>query len=418
MFNFCFFLVSLLAVSPASAVLNIEVTGAGDRQIGIALLPFAGDTPFTQSINEVVANDLARTGLFKLLNPSPKTPHEVREVDYADWLPAEALTLGSLTKLANGNLELRFRLLDTMRKTELFGQIVSAKSDQWRAIGHRVADLIYERLTGNHGVFSTRIAYVNRQGKINRLVVADSDGFGEITILEKAQPIMSPSWSPDGKSLAYVSFEQGRAMIYTQSLASKQRHLLASFPGSNSAPAWSPDGKSLAIVLNQDGSSQIHLIKADGSALQRISFSGGIDTEPTFSPDGKTLLFSSDRGGSVQIYQMSSQGGSAERLTFEGTQNFSPRFNPDGKSFTFAHYKNGQFYIANQDFETKQIQLLTGGGWHKKPSFAPNGKLVLFANEAQGRGILETVSSDGRVKQRMTPQQGDIREPTWGPYPR
>jgi TolB protein len=169
-------------------------------------------------------------------------------------------------------------------------------------------------------------------------------------------------------------------------------------------------------VLNQEGSSQIHLVRTDGSDLRRISFSGGIDTEPTFSPDGKTLLFSSDRGGSVQIYRMSVHGGNAERLTFEGTQNFSPRFNPDGKSFTFAHYKSGQFYIANQDFETKQIQLLTAGGWHKKPSFAPNGKLVLFASEVQGRGILETVSSDGRVKQRMTPQQGDIREPTWGPY--
>jgi TolB protein len=306
--------------------------------------------------------------------------------------------------------------MDTVKKTELLGQAISASRDQSRAIAHRISDFIYEKLTNNPGVFSTRIAYVNRQGKYNRLVVADSDGYGEQTLLSSNQPIMSPAWSPDGTSLAYVSFEQGRAYVYSQSLTSRQRTLLAALPGSNSAPTWSPDGQQLAIVLTSDGNSQIYLVRANGSGLRRISSSDTIDTEPNFSPDGRSLIFTSDRGGSAQIYRMSVAGGSAERLTFEGRNNFSPRYSPDGKSFVFAHYDEGIFHIAVQDFETKQVQILTPGGWEKKPSFAPNGKLVLFATESHGRGILATVSSDGRVKQKMTPQQGDIREPTWGPF--
>jgi TolB protein len=192
--------------------------------------------------------------------------------------------------------------------------------------------------------------------------------------------------------------------------------VLAAFPGSNSAPAWSPDGKQMAIVLTRDGSSQIYLIRPDGSGLKRITFSDAIDTEPSFSPDGQFLLFTSDRGGSAQVYRMPVEGGYAERMTFEGSNNFSPRYSPDGKSFVFMHSNGKQFLIATQDFETRQMQILTDVGWEKKPSFAPNGKLVLFATEAQGRGILATVSSDGRVKQKMIPQRGDIREPTWGPF--
>lgn len=401
---------------PARAVLDIEVTGAGEHQIPIAIVPFEGEASYDQRVSEVIANDLLRTGLFKLVDPAGKAPHDSKEVNFSEWGKVEALSIGKVSKLSNGRIEVRFRLLDTVKQSELVAQVISSKDEQIRAIAHHIADLIYERLTGSSGVFSTRIAYINRQGRFNRLVVADSDGFGEQTLLALNQPIMSPAWSPDGNTLAYVSFEQGRAMVYAQSLLTQKRILLAALPGSNSAPAWSPDGQQLALVLTHEGTSQIYLVRPDGSDLRRISYSDTIDTEPTFTPDGRYLLFTSDRGGSAQIYRMPISGGSAERLTFEGSNNFSPRLSPDGKSFVFAHYTGGKFYIAVQDFETRQIQILTPGGWEKKPSFAPNGKLVLFATEVQGRGILATVSSDGRVKQKMTSQQGDIREPTWGPF--
>ena len=400
----------------AHAALNIEIIGAGEHQIPIAVVPFAGEEKFAQSISSVVAADLTRSGLFRLVDPAGKAPHEPNEVVYADWAGVDALVIGSVTEQINGRVAVKFRLLDSVKQTELVGQSVSAKTSQLRAIAHRIADMIYEKLTGDAGGFSTRIVYINRQGRINRLVVADSDGYGEQTVLTTSEPIMSPAWSPDGSHLAYVTFEQDHAVVYVQSLLTNQRVVVANYRGSNSAPAWSPDGKQLAVVLTRDGGSNIYLVRPDGSNLRRLTNSAEIDTEPNFSPDGQSLLFTSDRGGSPQIYLMAAEGGLAERLTFDGGNNFSPRYSPDGKSFTFANLTNGSFFIATQDFETQQMQLLTEGGWEKKPSFAPNGKIILFASEAQGRGILATVSSDGRVKQRMFPQAGDIREPVWGPF--
>lgn len=401
------------------AELSIEISGAGEHQVPVSVVHFGGEEAVPgQTISSVVSNDLMRTGLFKLVDPAGRSPHEPGEVNYSEWPGVDALLIGKVRPLDAGRVEVRFRLLDMVRHIELIALSVTARSDQVRAIGHRVADLVYEKLTGSPGVFSTRIAYVNREGKNYRLVVADSDGYGEQTLLALNEPIMSPSWSPDGSQLAYVSFERGHASVFVQSLATRQRTLLADFPGSNSAPTWSPDGKQLALVLSREGSSQIYIVRSDGKDLRRITFSEAIDTEPAFSPDGKYLLFTSDRGGSAQIYKVGAEGGYAERLTFEGDNNFSARFNPDGKSFVFSHFVGGVFYIAVQDFETRQMQVLTGGGWEKKPSFAPNGKLVLFATESQGRGILATVSSDGRVKQKMVAQRGDIREPIWGPFPK
>jgi len=409
--------VLLCVACSARAELTIEITGAGEHQIPISLVRFGGEEKIPgQAISSVVTNDLLRTGLFKMIDPAGKAPHEPANVRYDEWPGVDALVIGNVRTLDGGRVEVRFRLLDMVRSTELVGLAVTAKSDQLRAIGHRVADLIFEKLTGSPGVFSTRIAYVNRENKKYRLVVADSDGYGEQTLLALGEPIMSPSWSPDGSQIAYVSFERGHASVFVQSLATRQRTMLADFPGSNSAPAWSPDGKQLAMVLTRDGSSQLYLVHNDGSDLRRITFSETIDTEPSFMPDGKSLLFTSDRGGSAQIYRVPVEGGAAERLTFEGANNFSPRPSPDGKYFVFSHFVDGVFYIAVQDFENKQMQVLTGGGWEKKPSFAPNGKLVLFATESQGRGILATVSSDGRVKQKMVAQRGDIREPIWGPF--
>ncbi len=412
--------IALLAYSSlAAAVLEIEIIGAGENQIPIALVPFGGDEKLATEINQVVAGDLQRSGLFRLVDPAGKSPHAVSEVNYADWQVrgADALNVGQANVLPDGRIEVQFRLLDVVKQTELGGHAVSAAAGQVRAVGHRISDRIYEKLTGDRGVVSTRIAYVNRQGSRYKLIVADSDGYNEQVVLSLTEPIMSPAWSPDGSHLAYVSFENGHAAVYVQSLYTRQRKLIANFEGSNSAPAWSPDGALMALVLTRDGSSQIYLVRPDGTGLRRITFSGAIDTEPHFSPDGQSLLFTSDRGGSAQIYRMAVSGGPAERMTFGGGNNYSPRYRQDGKAFVFAHRENGQFYIANQDFQSGQMELLTAGGWEKKPSYAPNGKLILYASEGRGRGILATVSSDGRVKQNMYTQSGDAREPVWGPLP-
>ena len=407
----------LLQSAMASAGLSIEIIGAGEHQIPVAVVPMGGEEKLAQAINEVVSSDLQRSGLFRLIDPAGKLPHQPSEVSYPDWQVrgAEALAIGTVTTQANGRIEARFRLLDVVKHVELVGQAVSVGDGQGRAIGHRIADLIYEKLTGDQGVFSTRIAYVNRQGKKFSLIVADSDGHNEQIVLTQNEPIMSPNWSPDGGHLAYVSFETGHAAVFVQSLYTNQRKLVADFPGSNSAPAWSSDGKRLAVVLTRDGGSQIYLMRPDGSELRRISFSGGIDTEPNFSPDGQYLLFTSDRGGSAQVYRMPVEGGAAQRLTFGGGTSYSPRHSPDGKSFVYTHLSGGKFSISLQDFQSGLSEALTEGGWEKKPSFAPNGKLILFASEARGRGILATVSSDGRVKQHMFTQSGDAREPVWGP---
>ena len=408
-------LLCLCAALPAQAVLNIEISGAGEHQIPIAIVAFAGEDKLAQPISAIVAADLARSGLFRLVANTGKTPHEPREVNYVDWSAVDALTIGSVEE-QGGTVTVKFRLLDAVRHTELIGQAVSAKTGQMRAIAHRIADMIFTKLTGDAGVFSTRIAYINKLSKNYRLVIADSDGYGEQTVVSVNEPILSPAWSPDGTQLAYVSLENGHASVYVQSLLTNQRKVVANFRGSNSAPAWSPDGKQLAVVLSRDGASNIYLMHLDGGEPRRLTSGGTINTEPNFSPDGQTLLFTSDRGGSPQIYRMPVSGGTPERLTFDGGNSYSPRYSPDGKSFVFAHLSGGRFYIATQDFETKQMQLLSDGGWEKKPSFAPNGKLVLFATEAQGHGILATVSSDARVKQKMSSQTGDIREPVWGPF--
>lgn len=408
----------LAQFTTASAVLNIEIIGAGEHQIPVAVVPFGGDVQTAKTINEVVVSDLTRTGLFRLVDASDKAPHDAAQVDYADWQGrgAEALVVGNVTVAAK-RVDVRFQLLDAVKQTVLDAQSVASSDGQFRAVGHRVADLIYEKLTGDKGVFSTRIAYVNRQDKKFRLVVADSDGQNEQTLLAQNAPIMSPAWSPDGSKIAYVSFAGAHAVVYVQSVFGSQRIAIADFRGSNSAPAWSPSGEQLAVVLSREGSSQIYLVTADGKDMRRITSGGGIDTEPNFSPDGQSLLFTSDRGGTPQIYQMPVTGGLAKRMTFGGGNNYSPRYNPDGKSFVFTHQVKGKFYIAIQDFQTGQMQIISDGGLEKKPSFSSNGKVVMYASEVGGRGILATVSSDGRVKQKMSTENGDAREPVWGPNP-
>lgn len=398
---------------------NYAVAGTV-KQFSVAIAPFRDEAGLKQPVSPVVSADLARSGLFKLIETSGAKPqHEPADIDYAMWRArgADAVVVGAVSAAADGRYEIRFRLMDTTQQTQLAGFSYAASAAQLRLTAHKIADVIYERMAGEPGVFATRLAYVvRRPGKRFELHVADADGHSPQSILASNEPIISPRWSPDGTRLAYVSFEQRKPVVYVQSIATGQRTAVANFFGSNSAPAWSPDGRRLAVVLSRDGGSQINLINADGSGQPvRLAASNSIDTEPNFSPDGSTILFTSDRGGTPQIYRIPVTGGAAQRVTFEGQYNTSARHSPDGKSFTFSHRCSGRFSVAVQDFATRQVQVLTAGPADESPSFSPNGRMIVHASEIKGRGILGAVSSDGRVKQRFTEDAGDIREPAWGP---
>ena len=409
---------SLLATTLAHAQLSIEITGAGANRIPVAIANFAGDPAAAQVVTATIRADLERSGLFKLIDPAGATLDENSQINFGDWKGrgADALAAGSLARGANGRMEARFRLYDTQKQAALGGAVYVTGNDQLRAAGHRIADYIYEKLTGEKGVFSTRIAYVVKSGAQFRLQIADADGQGAATALTSNEPIISPVWSPDGSRLAYVSFEKKKPVIYVHSLASGQRQVVANFKGSNSAPAWSPDGRKLAVVLSKDGNSQIYSVNADGSGVQRLTQSAGIDTEPRYSADGGSIYFTSDRGGSPQIYRMGASGGDVQRVSFEGSYNVSPRPSSDGKSLAFITRRDGRFQLAVMDLASKQVQILTDSHKDESPSFAPNSRMVLIATEIGGRGVLSAISSDGRIKQRLSIAAGDVREPAWGPF--
>jgi TolB protein len=414
-------LIWLLAAS-AHAQLKIEITGAGANQTPVAILPFKAETTLPQAVTPVVAADLGRSGLFKLIDTGglAAIPGEPGEVDYDTWKArgATALVVGNVEPASNGYYYVRFRLMDVLKQAQLAGFAYQVTPQQLRGTAHKIADVIYEKLTGDVGVFSTRIAYVEKNGRRFELRVSDADGYEPQSILTSNEPIMSPAWAPDGQRIAYVSLQARKPVVYIQSIAGNRQQTLANYKGSNSAPAWSPDGRRLAVVLTKDGNSQIYLINPDGSNLTRLTHSNAIDTEPNFSPDGQSIIFTSDRGGSPQIYRMSVNGGTPERLTFEGSYNVSPRYAPDGKSFVFIQRSGGRFNVAVQDFTSRQVQLLTDDRLNESPSFAPNSRLILYASAVSGRGILSAVSSDGQVRQRFTIQSGDVREPAWGPIPK
>ena len=413
-------LMLFLAASGASAQLSIEVTGSGGNRIPVAVLPFAGEGGLPPGISAIVRADLERSGLFRVIEAPAITPapSDATPVNYPEWRSrlADALVVGSVAARPDGRFEVRFKLHDVAKGADLSGVAYTLSKDQLRATAHRISDYIYEKLTGEKGVFSTRIAYVVKRGNRFELQIADADGAGEETALASFEPIISPAWSPDGRRIAYVSFENKKPVVYVHSLLDGKRTVAANFKGSNSAPAWSPDGARLAVALSRDGGSQIFLVNADGSGVRRLSSSGGIDTEPRFSPDGQSIYFTSARGGSPQIYRMGVGGGEAQRVTFDGTYNVSPRISPDGKRLAYVSRNAGKFQVAVLDLASRQVQILTDSDRDESPSFAPNGRMILLATVIGGRGVLSAVSADGRVKQRLTTSAGDVREPAWGPF--
>ena len=404
--------------APALAQFRVEVTGVGLTQLPIAVAPFRGDAQAPQKIAAIVQADLERSGQFRAVDSSGAQLDETTRPDVALWRQraADSLVTGSVTRLADGRFDVRFRLWDVVRGQDLGGQSYPVTQGDLRLAAHRIADFIYEKLTGDKGVFSTRIAYVTKAANRFNLWVADADGENAQSALASPEPIISPSWSPSGSQLAYVSFESRKPVVYVHNVSSGQRRLLANFRGSNSAPAWSPDGRTLAVTLTRDGGSQLYTIDANGGEPRRLTQSSSIDTEPCYSPDGRTLYFVSDRGGSPQIYRMPSAGGNAERVTFTGGYNISPAISPDGRWLAYISRISGAFKLQVMELASSTVTSLTETTADENPSFAPNGRLIVYATQQHGREALMTTTLDGKIKARLAGQGGDIREPDWGPF--
>ena len=412
----------------AKSELRIDITEGAGQAVPIAVVPFGweGSGAPSTDVSGLVAADLIRTGRFA---PIPETdmlefPTTGAEVDFGDWriLGIVYVIVGRLSETGPDSYMIQFQLFDVFRGEQLLGYRLPSTSAALRASAHRVSDMIYEKLTGVPGVAGTRIAYVNVLGKsdaeIFRLIVSDSDGENARVMLESADPILSPAWSPDGRKLAYVSFERGHSEIYVQVLRTGARQRVSARSGVNSAPAWSPDGRILALTLSKtDGNLDIYTLDLSNQVLGRLTDNPAIDTEPSWSADGRWIFFTSDRSGGPQIYKISVNGGRAQRQTFEGNYNARPRVSPDDQSIAVVHNDRGNFRIAVLDVARAYLQVLTDGHLDESPSFAPNGETLIYATREGGRGLLAAVSIDGRIRQRISSVEGDVREPAWSPFP-
>ena len=405
---------------PAFAQFRVEVSGVGMTQLPVAVAPFRGEAQSPQKIGSIVKADLERSGLFRSIDAAGLAADENTRPDLASWRQkgADAMVTGSVSALADGRFEVRLRLWDVVREQDLGGQSYTVAQSDLRLSAHRVSDFVYEKLTGEKGIFSTRIAYVTKAGQRYTLWVADSDGESAQAALASPEPIISPAWSPSGAQLAYVSFESRKPVIYSHDVATGKRRLLANFRGSNSAPAWSPDGRQLVATLSQEGGSQIYAIGLNGGEPRRLTQSSSIDTEPAYSPDGRLIYFVSDRGGAPQIYRMSPAGGNVERVTFTGSYNISPAVSPDGRWLAYVSRVGGAFKLHLMELASGTITSITDTSADESPSFAPNSRLIVYATQQQGKEALMTTTLDGKIKARLSGASGDIREPDWGPFQR
>jgi TolB protein len=407
--------------APARAQFRVEISGVGGTQLPIAIARFRDEDRTGQSPSAIIRADLERSGAFRGIDNSASLDETSQPV-WGEWRAraADALVAGSAARLADGRFDLRFKLWDVVKGADLGGQSNAVEAAEVRLGAHRIADYVYEKLTGEKGVFSTRIAYVTRAGSRHTLRVADADGVNDQVALNSGQPIISPALSPNGKELAYVSFEKQKAVVYVHTIATGERRAIADFRGSNSAPAWSNDGQTLAVTLSRDGGSQLFFIGKNGENPRRITTSQAIDTEGEFTADGRWLYFTSDRGGSPQIYRMPAAGGGAERITFAGSYNISPAVSPDGRTLAYVTRSGNAFRLAVLDLATPGAQpaMLTDTSDDEHPSFAPNGRLLIYATRVQGRSVLMTTTLDGKIKARLPSATADLREPVWGPFGR
>lgn len=406
-----------LPLPQALAQFRVEVSGVGLTQFPFSVVAFRGNDAASQNIAAIVRADLERSGQFRFVEPIAGALDETSRPDLAPWREkgADSLLTGSLSRLADGRFDVRFRLWDVVRGQE-FGLSYPVSAQDLRLAAHRIADHVYEKITGDKGIFSTRIAYVSKAGQRYSLWVADADGENARAALSSPEPIISPSWAPGGSQLAYVSFEARKPVIYAHDVATGKRRLLANFRGSNSAPSWSPDGRQLVATLSISGNAQVYAVGANGGEPQRLTQTDSIDTEPVFSADGKTIFFVSDRGGSPQIYRMGAQGGAAQRITFAGNYNISPSPSADGRWLAFISRVSGAFRLHVMELSSGNVTALTDTSADESPSFAPNGRMIIYATRDKGQEALMTTTLDGRIKTRLAGAQGDIREPEWGPF--
>lgn len=429
----CLVLMLILAWMPgmAQAVLTIEITGGAERALPIAVVPFgwngSGDPP--EDIAAIIGNNLRLSGRFE---PVPRDelvadPTTRDEVNFRDWraLGSQGLVVGQLQHEGGDRYTLRVELLDVFRGERLVGYSIPARGDQLRWRAHEASDRIYNELTGHRGAFATRIAFVSvseeeRDGEVEatyQLQIADADGHDPASILTSEAPLLSPAWSPDARRIAYVSYENNRPEVFVQSLyGDGERQRIAGETGISSAPAWSPDGSSLALSLSRDGRPEIYVVDLDNGEFRRLTDNRSIDTEPTYSPDGDSIYFTSDRGGRAQIYRIPAEGGNAERVTYDGVYNASPAISPDGTQLATVSGRDRGYRIAVFDLERGRSRVVSDSSNDESPTFAPNGALLMYATKAEGEEVLALTSVDGQVRQRITSDVGQIREPAWAPF--
>lgn len=420
--------IALLFAGQSQAELKIKITQGVEGALPIAIAPFAWEgksgAKAPELIDEIVGADLARSGQFRTRAAQTQPQQAVTAQTFKStlWRQAgvESVVIGTIREDGPEQYTVQFRLFDTIQGRQLLGHSFPARQSQLREAAHKISDLIYEKLIGQRGAFNTRMAYITTQivgkKKTYLLQVADADGYNPQTILESPKPMMSPAWAPDGRRLAYVSFEDNRAAIYIQDIFTGEKTRLPAHRGINGAPAFSPDGRHIAMTLSESGNPEIYVMDLQSKHLKRLTNNRSIDTEAAWMPDGRSLIFTSDRSGRPQLYKVSLNGGAAERLTFEGEYNSDADISPDGTKIAMVHGNDGVFRIAVLDLQSGYVRVLTDGRLDEAPSFAPNASMIIYATVDQGQGVLAAVSEDGRVHQQLVLTEGEVREPVWSPF--